>query len=299
MASVAGADGGAERYRDEVRHAEGYDDEVRHAEGYDDDEVHLTRARGVGGEVRLVGVHNFRDVAGPGYALRPSGAMTRGVVYRSTALSVDEDDLGTLERLGVTAVVDLRTPAEIEKQPDVIPAGAEYVPIDVLGGHTSAATLTTTGLVGAAQARREMAETYERFVLGDHERGAFGRAVHALAASPGPAIVHCTAGKDRTGWVSALLQLLVGVREEDVIADYLLTRERSTDVVAAIRTYVQAEMPDKLEAVEVLLGVEEANLRRSLDALAREFGDARRYLVEGAGVEDAAVDELAARLRSG
>ncbi|MBS7548617.1 tyrosine-protein phosphatase [Dietzia sp. Marseille-Q0999] len=264
----------------------------------DDDEVGLRRDGFVVGEIRLSSVHNFRDVAGPGYALRPSGSMTRGVVFRSTALSVGEEDLGVLERLGVTAVVDLRTGAEIERQPDVVPAGAEYVPIDVLGGHTSAATLTTTGLVGVEEARREMAETYERFVLGDHERGAFGRAVHALAVSPGPAIVHCTAGKDRTGWVSALLQLLVGVREEDVVGDYLLTREMSADFVAAIRAHVQSEMPEQLEAVEVLIGVEEANLRRSLDALAREFGDARRYLVEGAGVDAEVVDELTARLRS-
>ena len=93
-------------------------------------------------------------------------------------------------------------------------------------------------------------------------------------------------------------QLLVGVREEDVVADYLLTREMSADFVAAIRAHVQSQMPEQLEAVEVLIGVEEANLRRSLDALAREFGDARRYLVEGAGVDAEVVDELTARLRS-
>lgn len=267
--------------------------------GSDDDEVGLDRDGFVVSDVRLTSVHNFRDVAGPGYALRPSGSMARGLVYRSTTLAVGDDDLAVLEKLGVSTVVDLRTGAEIDKQPDVVPTGAEYLPIDVLGGHTSAATLSASGLAGAEEARREMAATYERFVVGDHERRAFGRAVHALAVSSGPAIVHCTAGKDRTGWVSALVQLVAGVREEDVIADYLLTQEMSADFVSSIRTYVQAEMPDKLEAIEVLIGVEEANLRRSLDALAREFGDARRYLVEGAGVEEAAVDELSARFRRG
>lgn len=267
--------------------------------GSDDDEVGLDRDGFVVSDVRLTSVHNFRDVAGPGYALRPSGSMARGLVYRSTTLAVGDDDLAVLEKLGVSTVVDLRTGAEIDKQPDVVPAGAEYLPIDVLGGHTSAATLSASGLAGAEEARREMAATYERFVVGDHERRAFGRAVHALAVSSGPAIVHCTAGKDRTGWVSALVQLVAGVREEDVIADYLLTREMSADFVSSIRTYVQAEIPDKLEAIEVLIGVEEANLRRSLDALAREFGDARRYLVEGAGVEEAVVDELSARFRRG
>lgn len=249
-------------------------------------------------DVSLSSVHNFRDVAGPGYAVAPSGAMARGQVYRSTALAVGPEDLGILERIGVSTIVDLRTDQEIAKQPDVVPGGARYLAIDVLSGHTSAATFTGAGTFSVEDARREMAATYERFVLGGDERVAFGRAIHAVALSTGPAIVHCTAGKDRTGWVSALLQLLAGVREEDVVADYLLTRERSAEFIAVVREYVRTEMPEQLEAIEVLMGVEESNLRRSLDAMDREFGDARRYLVQGAGLEGDLVDELGARLRS-
>ncbi|EYT64723.1 protein tyrosine phosphatase [Dietzia sp. UCD-THP] len=250
------------------------------------------------GDVRLTSVHNFRDVAGHGYALEPSGTMARGLVYRSTTLSVGEDDLGVLNRLGVSTVVDLRTDEEIVRQPDVIPDGAHYLAIDVLAGNTSAAAFTGAGTYSVEDARRETAIMYERFVVGDEERTGFGRVVRAVARSTGPAIVHCTAGKDRTGWTSAVLQLLAGVREEDVIADYMLTRELSVDFVNAIRSYVRAEMPERLEAIDVLIGVEEANIRRSLTALNREFGDVRRYLVDGAGVEAGLVDELGARLRA-
>lgn len=248
-------------------------------------------------EIRLTSIHNFRDVAGSGYRLASGGSMTRGLVYRSTALALGEEDLGLVEGLGVTTVVDLRTPDEIATQPDVVPAGAEYLAVDVLAGHTSAATFTGAGTFDVDDARREMALTYERFVLGEDERAGFGRAVHALARSTGPAIVHCTAGKDRTGWVAAVLQLLAGVDEDDVIADYMLTRERSVDFVAAIRSFIETEMPDQLEAVNVLIDVEESNLRRSLDAMSREFGDVRRYLVEGTGMEENVVDDLRARLR--
>ncbi len=250
-------------------------------------------------DVRLTTVHNFRDVAGPGYSLRPSGFMARGLVYRSTTLAVDEDDLGVLERLGVSTIVDLRTGAEIAEKPDVVPAGAEYLAIDVLAGNTSAASFTGVGTFSVEDARREMATTYDRFVLGEQERVAFGRVVRAVARSSGPAIVHCTAGKDRTGWISAILQLLAGVGEADVIADYLLTRELSVDFVTGIRRYIRAEMPEQVDAIEVLIGVEESNIRRSLDAMASEFGDVRRYLVDGAGLDGALVDELGARLRSG
>lgn len=251
------------------------------------------------GDVRLTSVHNFRDVAGPGYALHPTGSMVRGLVYRSTTLSVGEDDLGVLERLGVSTIVDLRTGDEITRQPDVIPAGADYVAIDVLAGNTSAAAFTGVGTFSVEDARRETAIMYERFVLGDEERTGFGRAVSAVARSAGPAIVHCTAGKDRTGWTSAVLQLLAGVREEDVIADYMLTRELSVDFVNSIRAYVRAEMPERLDAIDVLIGVEESNIRRSLTALDSEFGDVRRYLVDGAGVEEDLVEQLGARLRTG
>lgn len=249
-------------------------------------------------EIRLTSIHNFRDVAGPGYALLPAGTMSRGIVYRSTALALGEEDVGLLERRGVTTVVDLRTAAEIESAPDVIPAGADYLAVDVLAGNTSAATFTGSGTFSVEDARREMGLTYERFVTGDAERTGFGRVVDTLAGSAGPAIVHCTAGKDRTGWISAVLQMLAGVGEEDVVADYMLTREQSVEFVSAIRAYVEAEMPDRLEAISVLVDVEEANLRRSLDALHREFGDVRRYLVEGAGADDEAVEALKARLRS-
>lgn len=249
------------------------------------------------GEVRLTSIHNFRDVAGPGYQLVPTGRMSRGMVYRSTTLALGEEDLGQLEGIGVATVVDLRTSDEVAKQPDVVPAGAEYFSIDVLAGNTSAATFIGAGTFSVEDARREMSLTYEQFVVGDNERAGFGKAIHALATSSGPSIVHCTAGKDRTGWISAVLQMLAGVRAEDVMADYMLTRELSADFVAAIRGFVESEMPDQLDAVNVLIDVEESNLRRSLNAMAREFGDVRRYLVEGAGLEEAVVEDFGVRLR--
>lgn len=248
-------------------------------------------------EVRLTSIHNFRDVAGPGYQLVPTGTMSRGIVYRSTTLALGGEDLSLLERLGVATVVDLRTPDEIAKQPDVVPTGAEYFSVDVLAGNTSAATFTGAGTFSVEDARREMSLTYEQFVVGDAERVGFGQALQALATSSGPSIVHCTAGKDRTGWISAVLQMLAGVRAADVMADYMLTRELSADFIAAIRSFVETEMPDQLEAINVLIDVDESNLRRSLDAMVREFGDVRRYLMEGAGLEATVIDDFGARLR--
>lgn len=253
--------------------------------------------------VTLSGIHNFRDVAGPGYPVAPSGAgsagtMARGIVFRSAAISATDGDVDILESLGVTTIVDLRTEGEVAQQPDVPVPGARNLPIDILQGNSTAATLMNSGIVTVEEARSEMARTYERFVVGDDERAAFGRAISAVAASTGASIVHCTAGKDRTGWTSAILQLLAGVSEEDVVADYLLSQNNTAELTAAIMQYVRVKMPHQADAIEVLMGVEEANIRRSLEALAKEFGDIRRYLVEGAGMDGDAVDALGSRLRS-
>lgn len=269
----------------------------------DDDKVVRSRIEGVDGVVTLSGIHNFRDVAGPGYRVAPSGSgssgtMARGIVFRSAAISATDGDVGVIESLGVTTIVDLRTESELSQQPDVPIPGAENVWVDILQGNSTAATLMNSGIVTVEEARSEMGRTYELFVVGDDERRAFGRAITTVAASSGASIVHCTAGKDRTGWTSAILQLLAGVSEDDVVADYLLSQKNTQELTDAIMQYVRVKMPHQADAIEALLGVDEANIRLSLGALHKEFGDIRRYLVEGAGVDSAAVEDLEARLRA-
>ena len=266
--------------------------------GDDDDNPVRSRIESADGVVTLSGIHNFRDVAGPGYGVSPSGTMARGVVFRSAAISATDGDVGVLEKLGVTTIVDLRTEGEVAQQPDVPVPGAQNVWVDILQGNSTAATLMNSGIVTVEEARSEMGRTYERFVLGADERGAFGRAITAVATSTGASIVHCTAGKDRTGWTSAILQLVAGVPEDDVVADYLLSQKNTQELTDAIMQYVRVKMPHQADAIEALMGVDEANIRRSLGAVHKEFGDIRRYLVEGAGMDGAAVDDLGARLRS-
>ena len=269
------------------------------------DEGNADRETGGREALTLESVHNFRDVAGDGYALASGGRMARGLVYRGPALTPGEGDAARLDAVGFSCVVDLGTESEGASQPDVVPDGARHVHVDVLGGEKGAVTFHSDEPLTAEVAEREMLRTYESFVTGPAERAAWGTAVSEVARSVvprptsagGPVIIHCTAGKDRTGWLSAILQLLAGANEDDVMADYLLTNELSVDFVERLRAWAAAEMPDQVEAMLVLARVRELYLRTALDALAREYGDVRTYLVDGAGVHDEAVDALAARLR--
>jgi len=251
------------------------------------------------GDVVLETVHNFRDVAGPGYALAGGGTMTRGLYYRGPALTCGDADIATLAALGLRRVVDLRTTDEIARQPDLLPAGVEQVEVDVLAGHTSAVTVLNAHTHTAESAREEMRDTYLGFVRGAEEPCAFGRVLRALATSPGPAVVHCTAGKDRTGWTAALLQMLAGVSDDDVMADYLRTNELSVDFVTSIRGFVEQEMPEQVEVMDVLLHVEPAYLEAALGAMRTDHGDVRSYLLGACGLEETLLDELTERLREG
>lgn len=249
--------------------------------------------------VQLVSIHNFRDVAGPGYHT-PDGPMRRGVVYRSNVVAPSPQDHAVLHTLGVRRIVDLRTPEEVAKAPDAQIDGAEHININVLGNASTASTiLGYDGDATPATARRSLQDTYVNFVVDASFRSRLAPVFTTLATTPGAAIVHCTAGKDRTGFVSAILQLLVGVQRDEVMADYLETNARSTGWIAEMSEVFHTKLPDRAAALVELLHVREEYLAAALAALDEHFGSARTYLESGLGCTAADVDELRARLVEG
>lgn len=230
---------------------------------------------------RLASVDNFRDVAGPGYET-PFGRMRTGVFYRANALTPNDADLATLESLRLTAVYDVRTAEEVTQQPDRLPTGAEYIHIPILSGDlaTGVEQLRTPD-----DAREFMREMNRSFVTDPAARAGFARLLTDLANTDGPQLYHCTAGKDRTGWASMLLQSLAGVSRENIMSDYLLTNEY-TDA-SMERTYegIKASRGQAVADVyQPLLGVDASYLRAGLDELAAEYGTVENYLRTGLGL---------------
>lgn len=230
---------------------------------------------------RLASVDNFRDVAGPGYET-PFGRMRTGVFYRANALTPNDADLATLESLRLTAVYDVRTAEEVTQQPDRLPTGAEYIHIPILSGDlaTGVEQLRTPD-----DAREFMREMNRSFVTDPAARAGFARLLTDLANTDGPQLYHCTAGKDRTGWASMLLQSLAGVSSENIMSDYLLTNEYTA--ASMERTYegIKASRGQAVADVyQPLLGVDASYLRAGLDELAAEYGTVENYLRTGLGL---------------
>ncbi len=186
---------------------------------------------------RLASVDNFRDVAGEGYANAAGQHLTRGVLYRSNALTPNPADQAALDALHPTAVYDVRTAAEITQKPERVPAGAVYTNIPILSGDLTAAVKTIKTPDGA---RAFLTDMYRSFVTGPQERAGFAKLLTAVANTAGPQVINCTGGKDRTGWAAALLLIIAGVPQDTITKDYLLSNDYS-------RTSVQTTM-DQIRA---------------------------------------------------
>lgn len=247
-------------------------------------------------DLHLESMHNFRDIAGRGYETT-DGPMRRGRFFRANIVAPSDRDADALRRIGLRTIVDLRRPEEVEKNPDHDVIGADYVHVDVLGESSSAATIVGYDEDATPEtARSEMLRVYRSFVVDAGFRERLRPAFEAVAASSGPVVVHCTVGKDRTGFVSAVLQLLAGAGREDILADYLETNRRSEAWVAELSAMFREHAPERADTLIELLHARDEYITTSLDAIEAEYGSARDYLVDGVGLGAAEVERLRATL---
>ncbi|MDZ7577576.1 MAG: tyrosine-protein phosphatase [Candidatus Nanopelagicales bacterium] len=251
---------------------------------------------------------NARDLGGrPG---AEGGTIRERLVYRSAALS-EGRYLEPLTRLGIGRVFDLRTAGERNSRPDVLPEAARLIVADVLSddpasGPASLGKIAQHAMTGDdgtdvdTEALRETFRTgYRSFVSMGSARRASREFLSAVADPYEPAIlVHCTAGKDRTGWLAALLLLTLGTPWEDVLADY----EASAEPVWSLFEPFQdtfLEHGGNLDAIKVALGVFPEYLEASRDQMLTEFGSIDAYLTSGLGLPADFRTRLAARMLTG
>jgi protein-tyrosine phosphatase len=243
--------------------------------------------------LKLASVPNFRDVAGPGY-VTPRGPMRRGMLYRSNTFQVAEDDLLTLAPLRIAAIYDLRGEREIEMRPDAELRGAVWRHIGVPGLSGSLIEI----LDSATDMREAMLDHYRGFVRDPPKRSAFAELLSAIAVNDSPQLFHCTEGKDRTGWAAMLLQRLVGVSEEDVVSDFMLTNDLmgpSGPTLDLARRFF-GDKPDAF--LLPALVADTAYLDAGVAQMDSEYGGLGGYLAQGLGLGDDQLDRLQALLVS-
>jgi protein-tyrosine phosphatase len=199
-----------------------------------------------------------------------------------------------LARLGVVRVYDLRTAAERERNPDHLPPGAKPIALDVLAepGEADPAVIFEL-LSDPARASRTMADggmqrffvaSYRDMVHLDSARAAYGTLLRSLATDPGqPALVHCTMGKDRTGWAVAWLLLWLGVRIDVVMREYLSSDAEVRRAFAPVVEDFVARGGDR-DVYELMMGVQPSYLDAAIDAMHDAYGSIDAYVSDGLGL---------------
>lgn len=231
---------------------------------------------------QVEGTHNLRDVGG----YRTSAGVTRwGTLFRSDGLhQLSNSGLTALGTLGIGGVIDLRDDRERHHQPDRLPEGVVLIEHPIF----------PSALAHVAE-RMNIFTLTENIYLEHAPRTV--DALRVIAAQDSPTLVHCTAGKDRTGAVIALALTAVGVDRDDVYADYaateaLLRGPWLDEHLAALKTL-------GLEITDDVLGLVSTSpveaIERAMQRIDTEYGSVTQYL-RVHGINDAILARLHERL---
>ncbi len=253
------------------------------------------------------GTHNFRDTGG--IALAAGGTTRPGVLYRSDALgALTPAGLRAFAATPIGVVVDFRSEAERTRMPDVLP---EDRPIRTVllplleGAMTGAPGATLPGgdasneaLAAAIEALPTLADLYTSML--EHGGHAFAEVARLIAMSeddaPSAVLVHCTAGKDRTGVASALMLDAAGADRAAVVADYASTAANLAgpwaERMRAMVTGMGVPLAPKVD--ELLTGSPATAIEHAL-AWVDERGGSAAYL-EAAGVTGSDLERLRERI---
>ncbi len=239
----------------------------------------------------LSGTWNFRDIGG---TPTPHGPVRRGVVFRSAVLSgLDPAGRGALERLGVTEVFDLRGELEIEREGrDRVP---ETVTVTVAPFHPEDGTMPVhAAAADHADPATPMDRTRAYYaaipVFGPAQRSVT-TIMRSVATGAGSVLVHCAAGKDRTGWTIATLLTILGADRDTILQEYLL----SNAAMGSLRDWLHRKYGDDFDSDNALLGVHPSYLNAGWDSVERNFGSFDRYLA-AIGVDAPLQEAIRARL---
>ena len=219
-------------------------------------------------------MYNLRDLGG--YPVLNGGETAWEQLLRGdNPEDLTEKDLQWLLERGITTVVDLRSEAEIRQRADQLSGqgGFHYIHCPLLEEDRMP---NLEDDVGAGYFH----------VLEGKERMA--RALRAVASAPRGVLFHCTAGKDRTGLISALLLGLAGVERADLLADYQVSETYLAEVISKIR----AKVPE----LTAFAGASKAAyLDRCLDLLEEKYGSVCGYL-QAIGLTEETLDALRGKL---
>lgn len=247
------------------------------------------------------GIHNLRDYGG--YATAAGGRVREGVLFRSGQhMEASDSDLALLDALDIRTVIDLRGVSERTGFPCRRHANfaAQVIAFD---GETSNSPPHEGGggqiAMTAQKARERMLAVYTRMPVNPAMIWIFREYFRALDENDGGSLVHCFAGKDRTGIAASLLLHVLGVHPDDYKAEFLLTNDAPTRSILERQSLPRMEAhygTIDAEALHNLMGVLPEYIDTYLAEVTRDHGSLDAYLATILGVDAQRKERLIAKL---
>lgn len=230
--------------------------------------------------VPLEGASNFRDLGG--YRTADGRRVKWKHIYRSDALSMlTESDLEAVRKLDLRHLFDLRDAADRQRKPNrTLPGTSLTVHELSIEPYRNEEMMTGIGQgkITAPEAFAWVHDVYLRLV----DEPAFPKLLRMLTTSQAfPALIHCTSGKDRTGFAAALVLSALGVPRETVLEDFMLSNVVRKDIRYLFPGEVQADL------LHTLSGVQQSYLEGAFARIDAAWGSMDAYLHRGLGLTEA------------
>lgn len=242
--------------------------------------------------VPLSGQPNFRDLGG--YRSSDGRTVRWGLLYRSGELSqLSDDDVGKLGGLGIKAVVDLRSPAEVSARGEGrLPPDARAYPMPIASSDMFAKLIPMFLKGDFSQVPPDLLDKVNRILVREFAEQYAGLFRTLSEPANRPLVFHCTQGKDRAGFGAAMVLSALGVPWETVVEDYLLSnhfrKQENDKMLAMIRSFAANQAGADGEEiafsrVESLLYVKEQSLQAAHAEIIERHGSVATFLIEGLG----------------
>lgn len=246
--------------------------------------------------LNLSGATNFRDLGG--YLGKDGRPVRWRRLFRSDNLAgLSAQDLAVLAELRLSRSFDFRGVNERATAAYELPGVVQHsLSIEPTVVQSLRALMDTGERLNEHDAVALMQQTYRAFVHDNSSR--FGELFSHLLDSDAPLVFHCTAGKDRTGFVVAMLLAALRVPRDDILDDYLESGRRQPPEALAQRLLAMSPMrpsANELAAIETIASVRPEFLVTALDTAERGHGSLERYL-DACGVDAALREALGGAL---
>lgn len=241
------------------------------------------------------GLYNFRDIGG--FKTLDGNIMKKGVLFRSDELSrLSQKDIETFNLLNIKTIYDLRTRTEQKSKPSRIKSehGIQLVNISIQDKSQEFTHLEFFKFLvsksNTINFEKIMKEMYCNMAFISHTQ--ICEIITSLSEQNNlPALIHCTSGKDRTGFISAIIQLLVGVPYQTVLDDYLFSNDLIAPRMKKVEKFIRWMSLFQVESdrIKPMLEVRREYLEEVYNEIIERYGNIETYLCQACKIQQSSL----------